>query len=225
MQIDKRLRLRMKNEIRTLTYKVDKFDENGKWLYSDEYETEIENDMDFLRQISLEIDFDNDNYLDWISQIKDYCKHNSCYALAPVQIGIPKRLIYLRNTNPDMKNNENSDYDEESILINPVIISVKGKTRFLEGCESCLNLVGTVDRPYSIEVSYFDIMGGKKQETFSGFKATVFSHEYDHLNGVLHIDLASDVREMSYEEKKQYRSEHPYEIISKEEEYNRNMKV
>ena len=50
MQIDECLRLRMKNEMRTLTYKVDNFDENGKWLYSDEYETEIEND-NMLKEI------------------------------------------------------------------------------------------------------------------------------------------------------------------------------
>lgn len=124
----------------------------------------IENDIEFLRQKSQEVDFENDNYLDWISQIKYYCQHNSCYALAPVQIGIPKRLIYLRNTSPDMGNNENSTYDEEQILINPVILSEKGLTRFLEGCESCMNLVGTVDRPYAVEVLYFDKSGGNTKK-------------------------------------------------------------
>lgn len=50
MQIDECLRLRTKNEVKTLTYKVDKFDESGKWLYSDEYETEIK-DANMLKEI------------------------------------------------------------------------------------------------------------------------------------------------------------------------------
>lgn len=176
----------------------------------------IENDLDFLRQVSTDVDFLKDDYMDYISKLKKYCSEHSCYAMAPVQIGIPKRLIYMKNTKPEMDNNENSLYDEEKIYINPVITSSRGKTKFLEGCESCMDLVGVVERPYKIDISYYDINEDAKQETLEGFEATVFSHEYDHLNGVLHIDIADAVFEMSYDEKKQYRSEHPYEIISKE---------
>ena len=38
-QINECLRLRTKDNVNSITYKVDKFDEDGKWLYSDEYET------------------------------------------------------------------------------------------------------------------------------------------------------------------------------------------
>lgn len=184
----------------------------------------IENDEVFLRQVSSEVDFDNDNYLDWIAQIKYYCQNNVCFALASVQIGIPKRLIYLKNTTPNVENNENSSYDEELVLINPVIISQKGHTQFLEGCESCLDLVGIVDRPYSVDVEYYNIKGEKMVETFEGFKATVFCHEYDHLNGILHLDLINEIKCMSRAEVKEYRSEHPYKIISKDCEYKRKIK-
>lgn len=50
LQIDECFRVRTKNDINTLTYKVDKFDKNGKWLYSDEYETKFE-DMYMLNEI------------------------------------------------------------------------------------------------------------------------------------------------------------------------------
>ena len=185
----------------------------------------IENDEEFLRQISTPIDFEKDNVTAIIESLKEYCVNHIVYAMAPVQIGIPKRLIYLKNTTEDMKNNENFNYDEACILINPVIISSKGHTRFPEACESCLNFVGTVDRPYSIEVEYYNTNGEKLIETFEGFKATVFSHEYDHLNGVLHIDLADNVKEMTYEEKKKYRVEHPYEVLSKDCDYNPKKKA
>ena len=87
--------------------------------------------------------------------------------------------------------------------------------------EYCKNMdyVGTVDRPYSVEVEYYDIKGEKKHEIFEGFKATVFCHEFDHLNGILHIDLADDVRQMTWDETKIYREQHPYQVLSKSDEY------
>ena len=180
----------------------------------------IENNEEFLRQISTDVDFDSDNYMEWIESLKDYCQNNAVYALAPVQIGIPKRMIYFRNTSVDMTKNKDSNYDESVVLINPVIIKAKGHTRFIERCESCLDYVAIIDRPYSVEVEYFDINGKKVHEIFEGFKATVFNHEYDHLNGILHIDLSDDVKEMTWEETKIYRDKHPYEILSRDGEFN-----
>ena len=179
----------------------------------------IENNEKFLRQKSTDVDFKKDNYKEWIEALKGYCQNNAVYALAPVQIGIPKRIIYFRNTTSDMTKNKDSNYDENTVLINPVIIKAKGHTRFIERCESCLDYVAIVDRPYLVEVEYYDVNGNKIHETFEGFKATVFSHEYDHLNGILHIDLSNDVRKMTWDETKTYREEHPYEILSKDDDF------
>ena len=179
----------------------------------------IENNEDFLRQISTDVDFKTDDYNEWVEELKDYCQNNAVYALAPVQIGIPKRMIYFRNTTSDMTKNKDSNYDESTVLINPVIIGAKGHTRFIERCASCLDYVATVDRSYSVEVEYYDVNGNKVHETFEGFKATVFSHEYDHLKGILHIDLSDDVREMAWVGTKTYREEHPYEVLSKDDEF------
>ena len=179
----------------------------------------IEKDEEYLRQISSEVNFDTDDYIGYIEALKEYCKNNAVYALAPVQIGIPKRMIYFRNTTSDMTKNKDSNYDESIVLINPIILTAKGHTRFIERCESCMDYVGTVDRPYSVEVEYYDIKGEKKHEIFEGFKATVFCHEFDHLNGILHIDLADDVRQMTWDETKIYREQHPYQVLSKSDEY------
>lgn len=177
----------------------------------------IENDEEYLRQISEEVDFSKDDYMEWVKALKDYCESDAVYALAPVQIGIPKRIIYLRNTTSDMDKNNNSSYNENEVLINPVILSERGKTRFLEGCASCVIgdylLVGEVERPYSVEVEYYDLKGFRHQEVFEGFKTTVFCHEYDHLNGVLHIDKVGKIMRMNLDEMKEYRASHPYEIL------------
>lgn len=161
----------------------------------------------YLRQISLEVDFQNDDYMKYVENLKEYCKNNYVYALAPVQIGIPKRIIYIKNTIQNMENNLSKDYDESLIFINPVIKNMRGCTSFLEACDSCIfykgdkkvYYAGKVLRPYSIEVEYFDINENKKSEIISGFPATVFCHEYDHLNGILHMDKINEVLEMTLE--------------------------
>ena len=102
----------------------------------------IEKDEEYLRQISSEVNFDTDDYIGYIEALKEYCKNNAVYALAPVQIGIPKRIIYFRNTTSDMTKNKDSKYDESIVLINPIILNAKGRTRFIERCESCMDYVG-----------------------------------------------------------------------------------
>lgn len=179
----------------------------------------IDKDLDYLRQISLEVDFENDNYIDWIKELKDYCSKMILFALAPVQIGIPKRMIYFKNTTENVNNNLTPDYDEEEIIINPKIISMKGHTTYLERCGSCLNLSAEIDRPYMVELEYYDINGNFHTDIFTGIKATIFCHEYDHLNGILHIDRAENILEMTYEEARLYRLNHPYKILTKTDEY------
>lgn len=182
----------------------------------------IEKDEEYLRGISTPIDFEKDNYKDYIQKLKEYCTNHSCYALAPVQIGIPKRIIYIKNSSQDMMNNDIKDYNEEIIYINPEIISVKGTTRFLEGCESCIYTknqkiiyyAGIVDRPYQIKIKYYDQTGTKQIKTIEGFESTVFSHEYDHLNGILHMDKSSKIFEMTADQIREYRKNHPYEVLS-----------
>lgn len=188
----------------------------------------IENDEDFLRQISRAVDFDGDDYLSVVAKLEDYCTNNKVYALAPVQIGFPVRIVYLKNTNEDMSRNAEHDYNERETMINPVILKMEGRTRFLEGCQSCMvdgkYIVCVVDRPYKCEVEYFDLKGQKHIELFEGFKATVFSHEYDHLNGILHFDRVQESSSMTLEEMKEYREKHPYEIVSKTGDFSYGLK-
>lgn len=184
----------------------------------------IEKDEAFLRQISTPIDFENDKYEDIIEKLKYYCERNKVYALAPVQIGIPKRLIYIKNTSSDMTKNELLEYNENIVYINPIIKSSRGHTRFLEGCDSCrytkdnetIYYAAVIDRPYQIEIEYYDTSGTKKNKTIEGFEATIFSHEYDHLNGILHMDKSKEIFDMTPDDMKEYRNHHPYEIISKD---------
>lgn len=177
----------------------------------------IENDEDYLRQISKPVDFKTEEYKDAIKELDYFCKSDdNVMAMASVQVGIPLRLIYLKKTD---LNRLEDDYNEERVLINPKIIKEEGLTRYWEACASCLNYTGLVERPYKIEVEYYDIEGKKHREIFEGFESTVLSHEIDHLNGILHIDIALKIRELTKEERKELRKKEPYQIIQKDGEY------
>ena len=188
----------------------------------------IEDNEEYLRQISKEVDIKNDKELmNDISVLDEYCKENAVMAMAAVQLGIPKRMIYLKNTNLDIINKmqantvseEEKNYNEAKVLINPVITKREGLTDYWEACVSCLDNFGRVLRPYKIELEYYDVEGTKKQEAFEGFESTVLSHEIDHLDGILHIDIAEEVYQMPVEERKAWRINHGYKIYSKTGDY------
>ena len=81
--------------------------------------------------------------------------------------------------------------------INPKIIKKSKETNFftlgkdkciLEGCLSVPDVYGELERPYKVEVIYFDKRGKEIKETLEGMASICFQHEFDHLEGVLFID-------------------------------------
>lgn len=188
----------------------------------------IRDNEPFLRQVSSPVDIQNDKELmNDIDILDQFCKENSVMAMASVQLGIPKRIVYLKNTNLDIinkiQNNSDSEevknYNEKKVLINPTILKREGLTEYWEACASCLDNMGRVLRPYKIELEYYDIDGSQKIETFEGFESTVLSHELDHLDGILHIDIAEEIIEMPANERKKWRQSHEYKIYQKDGDY------
>lgn len=178
----------------------------------------IDCDLEYLRQRSTEVDFKVDDYKKDIDMLKDYCATHGVLALAAIQIGIPRRIVYIKNTNVD--NLLDETVNEQRILINPVVVSRKGKTKYWEACASCLDNMGLVTRPYEIVVKYFDMNEIEHTDTFEGFETTVLSHELDHLDGILHIDIAEEIKVMPQEERTEFRKTHGYQVISKDCEFN-----
>lgn len=177
----------------------------------------IDKDLEWLRQVSKEVDLGTEDISEDLKVLEEYCLGHGVFAMAAVQLGIPKRLVYIKNT--DLDKIEDEEWNEATILVNPVIKRREGLTQYWEACASCLDNMGLVLRPYLVEIEYFDINGNKQQMTFEGFPATVFSHEYDHLDGILHMDKALEVLVMDKEERKEFRKEHPYEVFSKDGDF------
>lgn len=193
----------------------------------------INDNEEFLRQISKDVDLNDKDLLNDIKILEEYCKENRVMAMAAVQLGIPKRLVYLKNTNLDIINKmqenaeteEDRDYNEARILINPVVKMREGLTEYWEACASCLNNTGLVKRPYKILVDYVDLNGKSHEDTFEGFESTVLSHELDHLDGILHIDIAEKILILNVEERKKLRQKEGYKILTKTGDYNKLKKA
>lgn len=183
-------------------------------------EITIFDDEEFLRQVSKPVDFENDNDLEQnLNDLIEYTlNNNKAYAMASVQLGIPKRILFVKST----KEGCASTGEDNSLIlmINPVVLSRKGKTEFWEACISGSNYIGLVERPYELVIKYQDRNGEEKTEKFEGFASTVLSHELDHLDGIFHMDRAKELHWVPKEERKTFRSDEPYKIISKTCQFN-----
>ena len=85
-------------------------------------------------------------------------------------------------------------------MINPVILEQSGEQEDDEGCLSVPGKIGTVVRPDYIKIEATDLDGERKVYEFHDFDARVMCHENDHLDGILYIDKATNIRDASEED-------------------------
>jgi len=107
--------------------------------------------------------------------------------LAAPQIG---QLLSIFITCVPVEDEDGNWHDGEVVIyINPKILRYSQELQtYSEGCLSIPKLYMDVTRPESIEIEAMDLEGRIFQKTLTGFPATNFMHENDHLNGVLIID-------------------------------------
>ncbi len=82
-----------------------------------------------------------------------------------------------------------------TVVINPKMeyLDEYGKKDSVEGCLSIPGKNLQVKRFKKIRLSYFDRHGEYISEEIGGFKAIIAQHEYDHLNGVMIVDLVEEL--------------------------------
>ena len=94
---------------------------------------------------------------------------------------------------PEKGRGENSNY---LIFINPKISKLsREKVWIPEGCLSVRPLYGKTFRSTKATAVAYDENGKKFTRGASGLLAQIFQHETDHLNGILFIDHAKDIKE------------------------------
>jgi peptide deformylase len=88
-----------------------------------------------------------------------------------------------------------------TVFVNPVIQVLQEETAgYWEGCLSIPGLRGFVERPQHIRVSALDLSGDPFELELTGFMATVFQHEFDHLDGRLYVDRIGDMNNLVFED-------------------------
>lgn len=108
--------------------------------------------------------------------------------LAAPQIGVDARVVVV-------------DVEEGFFeLVNPEIYYEKGEQTGPEGCLSVKGKQGIVTRPEKVKIVYRDRTGRKHKLTAEGFFARAVCHELDHLDGVLYIDKATNIVDLTEEE-------------------------
>ena len=98
--------------------------------------------------------------------------------LAANQVGILKRIVVI----------DVYDGTGPIVLINPEIVKEKGEQTVDEGCLSFPNQFAKVVRPQKVTLKALDKNGKERKITGEDLLAQAFSHELDHLDGVLFID-------------------------------------
>lgn len=88
-----------------------------------------------------------------------------------------------------------------TVFANPEIEVLPGDSAgSWEGCLSVPGLRGFVERPQHIRVRALDLKGDPIGFEVHGFLATVFQHEFDHLDGKLYVDRLKDSRLLVFED-------------------------
>ncbi|HLP86670.1 MAG TPA: peptide deformylase [Candidatus Paceibacterota bacterium] len=128
-------------------------------------------------------------------------------AIAAPQIGVSLRIFVVSGKvfDEDFINGKNleKNYSSEKkrepnmVFINPVFKKTsQDKKLMMEGCLSVRPLYGKVRRATRATVVAYNEKGVKFTKEASGLLAHIFQHEMDHLEGILFIDKAKDVREV-----------------------------
>ena len=148
--------------------------QQGSYIISDKPEEVL-----LLHSRSREIDFDSPNIDILIRQMQKAVIAYRGLGLAAVQIGIPVRVILMKQ---DMGGDNSFE-----VFINPELIHKSSITQISR--EACLSLPNDedrfIERSLRLIVRYQTINGRTDIKSFTGLDAAVFQQEIDHLNGVL----------------------------------------
>lgn len=114
--------------------------------------------------------------------------------LAAPQVNVSKRIFVM---------DVHEDEHEPAVVVNPKIELAEEEVELTEGCLSVPGMVGEITRYERVAVSGLDRYGHKIRLEGEGLFAQCLQHEIDHLNGVLYIDRAKNVRPAATEEEKE----------------------
>lgn len=152
-----------------------------------------------------EKDFGSSKLADTVEQMLDALdKERDGVALAAPQIGISLRIFVVRHER--MHPEEEKSEPDIGVYINPEIVKTSRKRVLMdEGCLSVRRVYGKTDRHERATVRARGVDGKVFERGGGGILAQAFQHEIEHLNGILFIDHATDLVEITKEQYEQSR--------------------
>jgi peptide deformylase len=158
----------------------------------------VQQENPVLRTIAEEVDISSITKSEVQKIIKDMFEsldsQKDGVALAAPQIAYSKRIFVI---SPQILETKVS---LPLVYINPVIVKKsKDKKNMEEGCLSCRWWYGKTKRSSRATVRAYDEKGKEFEVEGRGLVAQIFQHEIDHLDGVLFIDHAKDLKEIETE--------------------------
>lgn len=131
-----------------------------------------------LRKKSRPVEVINDRIITLLDDMHETLKLAQGLGLAAPQVGVLRRVVIIEL--------DGKLYE----MINPEIVETKGYQEEIEACLSVPDLYGLVRRPAWVKIKALDRYGKEYFAEGTGLLARAFSHETDHLDGVLYIDKA-----------------------------------
>ncbi len=121
-------------------------------------------------------------------------------AISAPQIGVNQRVFAVSTKIFDeeyLEGRVENKFFEHVYFVNPVITKFsKKKETAEEGCLSIRGVYGLVERSKNVTIEALNEKGEKFTRGAGGLLARIFQHETDHLDGILFIDRASEIKEI-----------------------------
>lgn len=147
-----------------------------------------------LNSVSNSISKNYPNLTPLISDMYETMHKAGGIGLAAIQIGIPINIFIVE------AHLEQENFHFREVFINPVMEEETGElVQHPEGCLSIPGLTGMIERHDNIKISYYDQDWKYHTKDFSGYKARIIQHEYDHLLGIVYPEKLNKMWEMVLE--------------------------
>ncbi len=121
--------------------------------------------------------------------------HAPGIGLAAPQVNIGKRLFVV-----DLQDDD--DEHGPFVVVNPKFSVTEGEIESIEGCLSVVGMIGDLTRFERVVCTGLDRDGKKIELEGTGLFGRCLQHEMDHLNGVLYIDKAKNIRPAQTDEER-----------------------
>jgi len=146
-----------------------------------------------LKKVAEEVNKDYPGLRQLIDDLFETMYNAEGVGLAAPQIGKSIRVFVIDGA--PLADDEPEFAGFKKVFINPEIIEKNGElVPMNEGCLSIPNIREEVKRESHIRVQFYDENWNFYDEVYEGYKARVFLHEYDHLDGILFVEKINPLR-------------------------------